>query len=304
MRCAALGICLLLAILPTRAVMAQQIQETAAEAFQRGSIAYERGEYAAAAQAFELAYALSPHAAALFNQARALERAENTARAADAYERALARAELRPQDKADCEARLAALSGTLGSVVITGPPESRASIGSLDQARLPIRAHLTTGRYELALVRKDGVRATLLVGVTAGHVTELRVPERGVPWSDAQPPMAPERARPTRWKIPTSAYLTAGVALSAAGLGTYMGISGLNARDRFDASQHTDQSAHDSAVRSRTTANVAFAVSVAAAITTGFLVYRAASAPIRVSLLPGSSASSAPTLDLSVSGDF
>ena len=297
----AIGLCV--ALLPTRSLRAQESGETAAVAFQRGSAAYERGDYADAAKAFERAYALRPHAAALFNEARALERLGDAPGAADAYEQALARDELRPQDKADCQARLSALARTLGSVLITGPAETRGNIGSLQQAPLPIRAHLATGRYELSLVRKDGQRATVLVGVTAGRQTQLRIGEHGAPWSDARTPAA-MADHPTTWKVPTSAYVTGAAALAVTGLGAYLGVAGLQARDEFDASQRRDQGARDRAVRLRASANVAFGVAFAAAAATGILVYRAWRAPLRVSLLPTLRAPGAPSLDLSVSGRF
>lgn len=304
MRLAAIVASLVCALSPARSLWAQEPEETAASAFQRASVAYERGDYGAAAQAFALAYSLRPHAAALFNQARALERVGDAPHAADAYELALAREELRAQDQAECEVRLALLARTLGSVLITGPAQSRGSIGSLEQAALPIRAHLATGRYELSLVRRDGQRATVLVSVAAGKLTELRIPEQGPPWPSPMARTTPLDDRLRAWSVPTSAYATAAAAVVATGAGIYLGLAGLEARDQFDASQHTDQDAHDRAVRLRATANVAFAVGFAAVATTGLLVYRAARAPVRVSLRTANNARIGQLLDLTVSGRF
>src|SRR5262249_47150270 len=62
--------------------------------FRAASEAYGRGEYAAAARAFEESYRLVPRAAAVYNAARAWQAAGERARAADDYEAALKRTDL------------------------------------------------------------------------------------------------------------------------------------------------------------------------------------------------------------------
>src|SRR5579862_584019 len=57
----------------------------AAEQFREGSRAFDGGDFAQAADAFEQAYRLAPHVDSLWNAARARQRAEDLARAATLY---------------------------------------------------------------------------------------------------------------------------------------------------------------------------------------------------------------------------
>src|SRR5580692_1306830 len=59
----------------------------AAERFKEGSKAFDLGDFAHAADAFELAYRLAPHVDALWNAARARQRADELPRAATLYAR-------------------------------------------------------------------------------------------------------------------------------------------------------------------------------------------------------------------------
>jgi tetratricopeptide (TPR) repeat protein len=287
---------------------AEQESRPAADAaswFQRGASAYEAGRWVEAVSAFERAYALRPHAAACFNRARALERLGDMPRAAEAYTLALSRAELRAEDQAEAERRLAVLAQTLGTLNVSGPAGARASIGHMKSVELPIRTYLSTGTYQLELVRKDGQRATLTVTVEAGQATKLEIASTGTPWP--APAKGAERDRERQaggLRVPALAWVSFGGAALATGLGTYWGLTGLSARDDFERSERVDVGAHDRAVELRTRANVAFGAAALSAVVGVVLVYRASTGPIQVTVNTGSGALGADGLAVGFSGRF
>ncbi len=275
------GLAVTLAASGAWAQEAVSTREDAGLLFQRGTAAYAAGDYAAAAREFEQAYRLRPHAAALFNRARALELLGDAPRAADCYVEALSRGELREQDRAEAESRLASLSKTLGSVRVEGPQGTRGSIGHLENAPLPISAHLAAGRYQLVVVARNGQATEFPLLIAAGKPTRLNI--------ESQPPTktpGPRNASDERshFRVPPSALVALGGGLLFAGAGTYLGLAGLAARDEFDESRHTDVAAHDRAIHFRTWANVAFGVAAAAGALGGVLIYRASTQRAQVTL--------------------
>jgi tetratricopeptide (TPR) repeat protein len=277
----------------------------AASWFQRGASAYEAGRYVEAVSAFERAYALRPHAAACFNRARALERLGDTPRAAEAYALALSRAELRAEDQAEAEQRLAVLAQTLGTLNVSGPAGARASIGHVKTAELPIKTYLSTGTYQLELVRKDGQRATVTVSIAAGQATELEIASTGTPWPAPAKDAGRDRERhEAGLRVPALAWVSLGGAALATGLGTYWGLTGLSARDEFERSERVDVGAHDRAVELRTRANVAFGAAALSAVVGVVLVYRASTRPVQVTVNTGSGALGAGELAVGFSGRF
>lgn len=269
-------------MLGSPAAFGQQVPETKENAgawFQRGTEAYTGGNFHEAVMAFERAYGLKPHAAAAFNRAHALERLGDGPQAAEAYALALSRAELRPEDQTEARDRLLSLQQTLGALSVTGPEGARASIGHLKRTPLPIKIFLAPGRYELALVRNDGQRATMTVEARASLTTALTISNEGYPWPAPVPVGKP--AYDPRLRVPAAAYVTFAGAVLAAGAGTYWGWTGLAARDDFERSGRTNAEQRDRAIERRALANVAFGVAALSAATGVVLVYRASAPELR-----------------------
>src|SRR5262245_28868576 len=92
--------------------------QRASALFQKGAAAYSRGDFRAAADAFEGAYRLVPAAAAAYNAGIAWQEGGDRPRAAEAYERALGAKDLDPTQGEDAKKRLAKLANELGRIRI------------------------------------------------------------------------------------------------------------------------------------------------------------------------------------------
>ncbi len=141
---AALGFCVVLGSLgATRPARADEA--SAAETFRAGAAAYARGEYRAAALAFEAAFHEQPHAAALYNAGRSWAAAGAQSRAADAYAAALQASGLDSAQEADSRARLEELEAALGTVQVTAPAGALVSLEHVERAPAPVLVHVTPG---------------------------------------------------------------------------------------------------------------------------------------------------------------
>jgi tetratricopeptide (TPR) repeat protein len=283
-RATAVG-CLFSIVAGASRAQGQEAETDASVVFRTGAEAYERGEYSAAARAFARAFELKPHAAALFNEAKALERAGDEAGAASNYAAAIERDELREQDAKEARKRLGLLEQRVGRLEIAGSSAIRAHLGRMQPVPLPLRLHLGPGQHEIFLQRGDGATASLHVTTAAGHSSRIVVPDTGPPWPRPHAVELP-RAPAAMTRIPTSAYVAFGSAAAAAGLGAYFGLAGLAARRDFEDSGRTDAAEHDRAVHMRTWANVAFASALLAGGIGVVLVYRASSSPLELQLSP------------------
>ncbi|MBK7585609.1 MAG: hypothetical protein IPI67_36170 [Myxococcales bacterium] len=236
----------------------------AREIFRAAEAAFSRGEYRAAALAFEAADERSPNGGAAYNAARAWEKAGDEPRAADAFERALRSGELVDARLADAQKRLAALSPRLGVLVIDGPPKARVSVGSLEDAPAPRRLHLTPGEYPVHVRWASGKRQTHQVRVSAGREQTLGLGGAEAVVRDAPHPV--EHEQPLR-EHRTSAdegragsgpwgWLLLSAGALSMGTGAVLLNRGLSARDEFEASGRTDAGAHDRALGYRTWSSV------------------------------------------------
>ena len=244
---------------------------SAAESFERGSQAFARRDYATAAQAFERAYGLQPHAAPLYNAGLARESAGEATRAADDYDEALRRGELSAEQSRDATARLGKLSRQLGRLDITGPAGARAVVGGVT-TDVPARRYVTPGQHRIELVYASGQRASNEVRVEAGAAVSVGFvaveapsgPASNGPASSAVPSAPAASDEPARGPVTGSTRLwpfglvAGGVVVVATSL--YLGSRALAARDDYDASGHTDREARDRAVSLRTWTNVGLGV--------------------------------------------
>jgi hypothetical protein len=244
--------------------------------------AYDRGEYYAAALAFEEAYRRSPRGAAIYNAGRAWERAKDRARAADAFAAALASQDFLGRDAAIARERLAALEPGLATIAVRGPPAATVALDGAERGELPRVLHVTPGQHEVRATRRDGTVAVRSVSVAAEEAVTVAVddapePPRPDPVARAAnataSPPTPARDGPAAdsTRMPTWGWLTLGGAgvLGVTYAVLYFGVvvpdkSAYQAKESDPASKFADRSAaHD---RWQTDMTATIAVGAAAGV--------------------------------------
>ena len=259
---AAVGLCVALAL--SGATGDARADETSAtEAFRAGEAAYARGEYRAAALSFEAAFREQPHAAALYNAGRSWGAAGALPRAADAYAAALRASGLDAAQEADARTHLQELEASLGMVTVTAPAGTLVSLDHVERAPAPVLVHVTSGDHTARADLADGRAITRSVRVGAGERVTLAfaAPARVAPAAPSpgavKPGAGPQSAGHSGlWPL---GWASLGGAALAGGTAIFLGVSALDARDTFDASNHTDQAAHDQAAALRAWTNLTWA---------------------------------------------
>ena len=259
------------------AVCAQDPERQAAESFERGTTAYQRGDYRGAAEQFEQALRLAPRAATAYSAALAWEAAGERGRAADAFETALAQPGLSVSETADAQARLAALNRVLGVVAVTAPIGGTVDAAHASGIAIPVRIHAAPGPLVVTVVAAGGARTTRTVDVVAGRTVTVAgdapapAPVKSVPPA-ASPASKPRTAPPGRpiaveggaEEQPPAAGTVIGAVLIGAGaigggVAIVLGLKAVSTRDEFAAGGYTDAGLHDDAIALRTATNVAWA---------------------------------------------
>ncbi len=252
----------------TLAGAARAQDDSAASFFTAGEAAFARGEYRAAALAFEEAQHRSPHGATIYNAALAWERANVLERAADAYAMAAASPDL-PADRAGAaRARVAELAQRLARLDVAGAADARVSIAHVTLRAPPFQVHLVPGRHTVRIAHASGAEETRAVDLAAGSATSMTIAARAAPAADRAPP--PESTSMSTTRIVGFAAL--GTAVVATGTALTLGAMGLSARDDFVEGGLTDERTHDRAVAFRTGANVAWVTAGVFAVTGAVLV--------------------------------
>jgi hypothetical protein len=238
----------------------------ASKEFNEGERAFDRGDFVHAAEAFEAAYRLVPHVDALWNAARAWQRADELARAATLYAEFLRQAPADASDRNVATAELVKLAARLGCIEVHGSAIEELAVdeGVASQRVVYVNPGAHTVR---AIV--DGRVFQQTREVPAGRVVSFAfeappasapvppaVPAAGLPTPRAaaassvpRTPAAgqangsssgalaststgpPSRGRVPPWMVVGGAALTAAVVIATVA----SGISTLNARDAFEA---------------------------------------------------------------------
>ncbi|MBK9001836.1 MAG: hypothetical protein IPM35_39440 [Myxococcales bacterium] len=273
-----LSLCAVLALVPLLGAATARADE-AADLDAKARSAFEKKDYAGAAAAFEEAYRVKPHPATKYNAALAWEKANEPARAADAFESALSSEGLDDGRAKAARARLAVLKPMLGYVFVEKPIGATVSVAHVVDAPVPTRFHLAPGSHKLAIKRRDGTASEQAVVLKAGSTTTVEVegsdlaagtaaaelkPVGEAPAPAAAPAKDTPAPKPTGCSTCTWGWVALGAGVVAAGAGTYFGIQTLSAKSDFDDSGKTDADARDRAIQSRTLANVAFGVAAVA----------------------------------------
>jgi hypothetical protein len=286
-RCHAVVASIVTALVASQPAQAEDPKARASQLFHEASSAYDHGQFATAARGFEESDRLAPRGAALYNAALAWEAAGDPARAAENYERAIARADLSVQQTAGARQQLTALSRKLGALDVRAPAEVRVAVGVMEGAGPHAHFYVEPGRHDVRITWPDGKTETRTLDVSAGasemvtvdqHQAALPHGEAGnaPPSSQTAPPSStasPSRARSPADTRPlrTAGWVVLGGSVVFAGTAVFLGLETLHARDAFEASGETSIHSHDEAVRYRLLTNVAWACTAASAAVGGTL---------------------------------
>ncbi|HHH27773.1 MAG TPA: hypothetical protein ENK57_05425 [Polyangiaceae bacterium] len=240
----------------------------ARETFRAGEAAYQRGDYEAAANSFEVSYRLAPHPFTMFNAGLAWQGAKQPERAADAFHRAITLGGLDDDQLADATERLGELRQQLGAVRIEGPDEARVAVGHVDEAKPPVLVHLLPGDHEVLIRHADGTEARRTITVSKGETTTLTV-DLPTPKPEPEAP-APDPVTfgdDDHDGLFIGGWVAVGLGVAAGGTAIGLGIAALSARDDFEASGNTDADARSDAATLRTVTNVMWGVAGAGVVT-------------------------------------
>ena len=243
----------------------------AAEQFSEGSRAFDGGDFAHAADAFELAYRLAPHVDSLWNAARAWQRAEDLPRAATLYARYLREAPPDAPDRNVAAAQLARLAPRLGRIEVHGSVIEQLSVDERpSEDRI---TYVSPGAHVVRAV-VGGALVQQTPEVAAGNVVALVFEPPPPPSTAPEPHGAPpgaERPAPARpsgrggaspWLVVGGGVLT-GFAMATT---TASGISTLSALDAFNAHPTAANLATGQSMQART--NVLLGVSIGLGVMT------------------------------------
>jgi hypothetical protein len=217
---------------------AQEDLEAAAQLFRSGKAAYERGEYAAAARSFELAYGKAPRTPAIFAAAVAWEAADDKARAAAGFKLAVHAGDLPAADAGRAKERLAALSAQLAQLRVDAEPGAKVLVGSLSLSNASAGMFLDPGRHVVVIERPDGTTFTRIVELGTGSTTEIEAHDAGVEpveTTKVAPPLRnTEGGGMARSTERTFAWVALGGAAVALGATAYLGSQAVSARDTWE----------------------------------------------------------------------
>ncbi len=269
-RAAILSLCLTTTL--TIPAWGQSQESRAAAADQEARAAFAEGEFKRAAERFEEANRLAPHAQLRYNAALAWQKAGANARAADGYEAALQQGGLDEQRAGKARTVLAALKQNLGYVKIPGPLGGTLSVAHLKRAPIPTQFHLTPGTHELSVERADGSGASKTIQVRAGEVLNVEVEAGAATLGPTRPPTGrdtpPTKDTPEKPAASPSqatwGWIALGSGVVLGGAAAYFGTQTLSASDDYEASNFTDADARDRGTRNRLITNIALGGAVVA----------------------------------------
>jgi tetratricopeptide (TPR) repeat protein len=277
---------LAMGIAPSPTVRAQGLESNraaAARLFREGAALFARGEFAAAARAFEASQQEVPRAAPIYNAALAWDAAGDAPRAADDYEAALTRTDLNLHGAVaqKAQGRLRELEATLGIADVLAPGEARITLAQANRVAPPVHLHLLPGRYRVVIELATGDRQESFVEVLAGArslftaappSSTLGPPTVASPQSSipGPPPPTPRHSGPDVRR--SLAFALLGSSGVFAGSAIAFGVLTLRNLDAFRQSNDLGSSLRARAVEFRTLTNIAWVMAGATAVTGGVLL--------------------------------
>ncbi len=252
--------------------------------FTEGERAFKVGDFLLAAQLFEEAYRLAPHEDALWNAARAHDRAGDSADAANLYAQYLREAPPGANDRGNAVLILRQLSGKLGRIEIHKRASTSARVDgkptAVDLVFVNPGAHVVSGDPGAGEGEQSvSVAAGAIVSVTLIAKTGNE-PVKVVSGSPLSPPLPPPAAPPSSHepsRVPLILTATfGGLTIVGAGLTIASGLDTLSARRTFlDA---RSQANYDEGISKENRTNAALGVTIVlAAATIGSTIWLLAS---------------------------
>jgi hypothetical protein len=200
--------------------------KVAARAFREGETAFQKHDFARAAEAFESAYQTRPHPAPLWNAARAWHRAGSLARAANLYARYLREAPSDAKDRGAATTALVTLRASIAQLDIRAPGVDEVLV---DDAHVePPIVYVSPGKHVIRGRAGDHDRERSVIA-QAGEVI-------GVALVDDPAPAAPKEAlapRSAGWS-PAVVVALGGIDLVGVGVTIWSGLDTLGTRRDFD----------------------------------------------------------------------
>ena len=259
---------------PVRAqeISAEQ-KAVAAKTFRQAEADFRRHEYKKAAEGFEEANSIAPHPAALFNAARAWEKAGELTRAANLCARYLADAPEDDSRRTKANALIGELTPKLGRIEVIDKGAKNVQIDGqpreLEVTYVDAGDHTVSGVFGDRVVRR---KISVVAGSLARVVLEKpkpkpepTAPAAQAPEQDLAPPAEPSK-KPLK---PTWVYVGAGVTAVLAGATVWSGLDTQSARTDYDANP-TPEGLDDGRAKQRRT-NLLLGASVVAGVGTGAL---------------------------------
>jgi hypothetical protein len=273
-------------------VSAAQKKEAAA-LFKKGEVAFKKNDFAGAATAFEAANDIAPHPAALFNAARAYERAGELAQAANLCARYLRDAPEGDKRRGKAMGMLAELRPKLGRITVIAVDADDITLDgaalALEETYVNPGDHQVAGRFGNRMARRK-------VNVVAGSLERVTLePKKVVPAAtlDQGEEVAPESDAPKDVAAPESSgfspalfYVGLGATAVLAGATVWSGLDTNSAREDFDKNPSRDALDEGESKQSRTnlllgtTAVVGVATGVIGAFFTDFSGKKAPKEPV------------------------
>jgi hypothetical protein len=212
----------------------------AAKLFRDGEAAFRQHRYDKAGEAFEEANAIAPHPAALFNAARAWEKAGMLVRAANLCARYLADA---PEDDArrtKANALIAELIPKLGRIQVVDKGAKNVEIDGapreLDVTYVDPGDHTVTGVFGDRVVRrKISIVAGSLERVVLDRPKPTKTPVAPEPEPEPEADADRDAPRDDKPLSPTWVWVGAGTTAVLGGLTIWSGLDTQSAREDYDA---------------------------------------------------------------------
>jgi len=244
------------------------VARLAAKHFGEGEAAFARGDFTAAALAFERAYGVAPRAAALLNAAEAWESAGQRAEAVNDCERALETPGVEPRQADEARRRIARLEPRVARLEAIGPEGWSIEIdGGGGRRSLPALVAVDPGRRAIAVYGAEGQRSEQRVMVfAAGERSKLALvgPAEVTtpPVIKAEPIVEPVVLEPALGP-PTAAWIAFGTGSAALVASAILGGLTVDARSSYDAAP--TQAAADAFYDRRLGTNIALGAAVTGA---------------------------------------
>ncbi len=243
-----------------------------------GEKKYKAGDYKGALEAFDQVMAAKPTPYVARYVGLSHDQLGQVKEAVEAYDIYLATPPPAKEQKAydEIKAKVDELKKVPGKVTLTTtPPGATVTVDGNPHAKpTPTDVTLLPGAHKLVFSAEGRENADRDVNVTFASKQEVTVelvekappppaPVAEVPPPPAEPPLMPPPAPEPRSKIP--AYVTGGIAIVAAGVGTGFGIAALGKKSDFNKSPNADTA--DSGENAALIADMAFGVAITFGVT-------------------------------------